>query len=56
MFFWPNKYFGTQKIGPAGLEPPAGARKRRKASVTKLRNTAPWFNTLDPIFESYQNT
>ena len=25
------------------------ARKRREASVTKRRNTAPGFNTLDPI-------
>ncbi len=31
-----------QKIGPAGLGPPARARKRRKASVTKRRYKAPW--------------
>ena len=29
---------------------PAGARKRIKASVKKRRNTAPGFNTLDPIY------
>ncbi len=27
---------------------PAGARKRRKASVTKRRNTTPGVNTPDP--------
>ncbi len=32
---------------PAGLRPPAGTRKRRKASVTKRRNTSPGFNTPD---------
>ena len=32
----------------AGLEPPAGARKRRKASVKKGRNTASGSNGLDP--------
>ena len=34
---------------PAGLEPTAGARKRRQASVTNRRNTAPGFNKLDSI-------
>ena len=36
------------KVGPAGLEPPAGVRKRRKATVKKRRNTAPGFKALDP--------
>ena len=36
------------KIGPAGLGPPAWARKKRKDSVTKRRNTTPVFNTPDP--------
>ena len=36
------------KVGPAGLKPPAGVRKRRKANVKKRRNTAPWFKALDP--------
>ena len=30
-----------KKVGLAGLEPPAGVRKRRKATVKKRRNTAP---------------
>ena len=34
---------------PAGLEPPTGVRKRRKATVKKRRNTAPGFKALDPI-------
>ena len=38
----------ARNFGPAGLEPPAGARNRRKASVNKRRNPAPGFNTLDP--------
>ena len=38
------------KVGPAGLEPPAGARKRRKASAKKRRNTTPGFKALDPNF------
>ncbi len=33
---------------PAGLEPPAGVRKRRKATVKKRRNTAHGFEALDP--------
>ena len=37
-----------KKVAPSGLKPPAGARKRRKASVTKRRNTTPGFNTPDP--------
>ena len=37
-----------QKVGPAGLEPPAGVRKRRKVTVRKRRNTAPEFKALDP--------
>jgi len=36
------------KVDPAKLESPAGARKRRKASVKKRRNTAPRFKRLDP--------
>ena len=39
-----------QKIGPVGLEPPVGARKGRKSSLTKRRNTAPGINTPDPKF------
>ena len=39
------------KIVSTWLGPPAEARKRRKASVTKLRKTAPGFNTLDPLFQ-----
>ena len=35
-------------FGPVGLEPPAGFRKRRKATVKKRRNTAPGFKALDP--------
>ena len=35
---------------PAGLEPPEGARKRRKASVKKRRNTAPRIKALDPEY------
>ncbi len=35
---------------PAGLGPPAGAKNRRKATVTKRRNTAPGFNTPDPDY------
>ena len=38
-----------QKIGPAGLGPSAEAGKIIKASVTKRRNTAHWFNTPDPV-------
>ena len=38
------------KVGPARLEPPAVARKRRKASVKKRRITAPGFKALDPLF------
>ena len=34
---------------PAGLEPPAGVRKRKKAAVKKRRNTAPGFKALDLI-------
>ena len=34
-----------QKISPAGLEPPAGARK---ATVKIRRNPSPWFIRLDP--------
>ncbi len=37
-----------KKIDPAGLGPPAEARNRRKATVTKRRNTAPGFYTPDP--------
>ncbi len=38
-----------QIVGPAGwLEPPAGVKKRRKATVKIRRNTAPWFKALDP--------
>ncbi len=33
---------------PAGLEPPAGVRKNRKATVKKRRNPAPGFKALDP--------
>ena len=40
-----------KKVGPEGLEPPAGARKRRKATLKKQRNPAPGFNTLDPNAE-----
>ena len=41
---------------PAGLGPPhPGARKRRKASVTKRRNTAPGFNTPDPKYLIHMN-
>ena len=36
------------KVGSAGLEPPAGVRKRRKATLKKRRNTAPGFKALDP--------
>ena len=32
------------------FEPPAGVRKRRKATVKKQRNTAPGLKALDPIF------
>ncbi len=39
------------KVGPEGLEPPAGAKKRRKASLKKRRNTAPGFKELDPKFQ-----
>ena len=39
-----------KKICLAGLGPPAGARNRRKATVTKRRKTAPGFNTPDPLF------
>ncbi len=35
---------------PAGLEPPAGVRKRRKATEKKQRNTAPGFKALDQLF------
>ncbi len=35
---------------PAGLQPPAGARKRRKASVKKRRNTALGIKPLDPFY------
>ncbi len=31
------------------VKDPAGARKRRKASVKKRRNKAPGFKALDPI-------
>ena len=35
-------------VAPQGYKiGPAGARKRRKASVKKRRNTSPGFNTLD---------
>ncbi len=37
-----------QKVCPAGLEPPAVVRKRRKATVKQRRNTAPGFKALDP--------
>ena len=37
------------KVGPAGLEPPAGVRKRRKATVKNRRNPAPGFIGLDGI-------
>ncbi len=45
---------------PAGLEPPAGVIKRRKATVKKRRNTATGFKALDPKFfmstsENYLN-
>ena len=33
---------------PRRVRAPAGARKRRKASVTKRRNPTPGFNTPDP--------
>ena len=37
---------------PRRVRAPAGARKRRKASVKKKqRNTAPGFNALDPKIE-----
>ena len=37
------------KVGPAGVKPSTGVRKRRKATVKKRRNTAPGFKALDPI-------
>ncbi len=42
--------FGQLRVNdcPAGLEPPAMARKGRKATVKKPRNTAPGFKALDP--------
>ncbi len=40
----------VRKLAPQGLEPPAGVRKRRKATVKKRRNTAPEFKALDPNF------
>ena len=42
-----------QKVGPTGLEPHAGNRKWRKASVKKRRNMAPGFNGLDPKDQLY---
>ena len=30
------------KVGPAELEPPAGVRKRRKATVKKTKKHGPW--------------
>ena len=39
------------KIGPAGLELPAGARNKRKGTVKKRRNTAPGFKALDPFID-----
>ena len=41
-------------ISSAGLEPPAGARNSRKATVKKRRNTAPGFIQLDPFFSRMQ--
>ncbi len=37
-----------QKIGPIGLEPPARARIKRKATVNIQRNPSPEFIRLDP--------
>ena len=31
-----------KKVGLAGLEPPAGVRKRRKASMKKTKKDGPW--------------
>ena len=44
-----------ETIGPAGLEPPAGARNRRKASVKKRRHPAPGFKALDLVKLSKDN-
>ena len=56
------RFFGTSRInpgveflrivtlafGPTELQPPAGARNRRKATVKIRRNTATGFIRLDP--------
>ena len=39
-----------QKISPAGLEPPAESRKRRKSNCENTKKPATSFSSLDPNF------